>query len=175
MMFQYLFEVLYKKFILCSIKANQFQILLEFFALYKIFSENLIQLHFTNAYKLFVYAMDNYTTIISYYTQPSTLNSVYAAIYTNPRSFYLTFIQPWFNILAIVGNFIVIIVFVFCLKPLGSSNSESGFRSSAGGLATVSRIYYTTIAFCELCASISGYFVRDTLYFLPVWVRLMML
>ena len=94
----------------------------------------------------------------------STLNPVFLAINTDPRSFFLTYIQPWFNVLAIVENVLIVLVFVFCVR------SHGGTKIGNCELAMVSRIYYTIIAVCELFSSISGYFLRDSCYFLSLLV-----
>ena len=108
--------------------------------------------------------MQNQT--ISVTNDPKTLNPMFLAINTDPRSFFLTYIKPLFNLLSIIGNLLIVLVFVFYVKP------PNGTKNDTCGLAMVSRIYYTIIAFCELESTIPGYFIRDSIYFLSILVNL---
>ena len=92
----------------------------------------------------------------------STLNQMYLSIGVDPRSTYLTFIQPWFVMIGVVANALIVIVFTFFVG--------SQARRNRGEVATVSRIYYILIGLCEFCACLCGYFIRDTLFFVPLWV-----
>ena len=107
--------------------------------------------------------MQNQTATVT--AHQSTINPVFLTINTDPRSFFLTYIQPWFNASAIVENVLIVLVLVFCVRAQRRSNIENC------GLAMVSRIYYTIIAIYELFSAISGYFLRDSFYFLSLLVR----
>lgn len=99
---------------------------------------------------------------------------------------FITYVQPLFNVLGVVSNALIVIVFTMCLS-LGkessvvatqsstSNISTRGFTLTSGSrkdrLATVSRIYYTLIAVCELSVCLFGFLIRNTSKIVSIWVR----
>ena len=93
---------------------------------------------------------------------------------------YLTFVQPWFSVLGVLENALIALVLSFWLpsqrghRAMFDTNCKSRQASTsscaAGGLATVSRIYYILIALCELTLCLFGFLIRNGLKLLPYWV-----
>ena len=88
------------------------------------------------------------------------------------RVLFLTYVQPWLNLIALVENALIVIVFVFFVTSSrrGASNQSGGATGGGRELASVSRLYYTLIALAEFISCIFGFVLRDTLYFMPIWV-----
>lgn len=91
---------------------------------------------------------------------------------TDARTVFLAYIQPLLNLSALIENAIIFIVFLFFVTPRGRglSHQTGGSGRIGGKLGTVSRLYYTLIAFCEFISCLFGFFLRNTLYYVPIWV-----
>lgn len=93
---------------------------------------------------------------------------------------YVTFIQPWFTVLGVLENALIVLVLSLCLPSKKGSRlrTETGSRprqasSSSGAgrdLATVSRIYYIIIALSEFSICLVAFLLRNALRLLPYWV-----
>ena len=90
---------------------------------------------------------------------------------------FLTYVQPWLNLIALVENALIVIAFVvFVTSPRrGVSNQSGGAFGGGRELAIVSRLYYTLIALAEFVLSLFGVVLRDTLYFMPIWISLLLM
>ena len=108
-------------------------------------------------------------------TAPSTpldLRAVFGPGLTDQYSTYKKWIQPWINILAMVGNFVIVIIFGPVLSGWCAYGVSGKGGRAGGGVALVSRIYYVAISFFELFNVGAGYFVRITLTYLPFVVSI---
>ena len=103
-------------------------------------------------------------------TAPSTLldlRAVFGPGLTDQFSTYKKWIQPWINILAMVDNFAVVIIFAVVLNGWCACGRSDKGKPKGGGVALVSRIYYVAISFFELFNVGAGYIYRVTLTYLP--------
>ena len=93
------------------------------------------------------------------------------------RAIFLTYVQPWLNLIALVENALIVIVFVFYVTSprRGVSNPSGGASGGKRELASVSRLYYTLIALAEFVSCLFGFVLRDTLYFMPIWVSFVLM
>ena len=94
----------------------------------------------------------------------------------NARVIFLTYVQPWLNLVALIENALIVIVFGFFVTPPRRviSNRSGGLGKGGKELATVSRLYYTLIAICEFFTCLFGFVLRDTLYYMPIWVSFLL-
>ena len=114
----------------------------------------------------------NVTSSFSSSTNPYSIGS-------DALTIFVTFVQPWFTVLGVLENALIVLVLSLCLPSQrgGRSRSEATRRprqasssGAGGGLATVSRIYYIIIALCELSICLVGFLLRNSLRLLPSWV-----
>ena len=92
------------------------------------------------------------------------------------RAIFLTYVKPWLNLVALIENALIVIVFGFFVTPPRRGISYHSGGSGRGGaeLATVSRLYYTLIAICEFFTCLFGFVLRNTLYYMPIWVSILL-
>lgn len=92
--------------------------------------------------------------------------------HSDVRSMYLTWVQPWIGLLAVVDNLIVVLIFGphfggWCGGP--SCWTAAGKRRSRDrhGVSLVSRIYFVAISAAEVANVLAGYIIRNSLTYLP--------
>lgn len=84
---------------------------------------------------------------------------------------FIMYVQPLFNVLGVLENALIVIVFTGCLSS-GSKSRRAAAGNRKDELATVSRIYYTLIALCEFFICFVGFFIRNTLRLMSLWVQI---
>ena len=105
------------------------------------------------------------------------ISSLYAVLlaWMAARGVYIQYGQSWINVIGLIGNALIVLVFLFFLgQQTGQNLSESGVAGHKHGVHTsfppVSRIYYTLFGICDLSACLFGFFLRNTINVVPSWV-----